>query len=169
MIQLTEISCPPVEMDNLLRKHHLLSTALRLHPQLVASLSMASRVNLLHEDSEILGVMVETPMPDPAILEVMIVPEVRKLHQNRDELSELASRLRKSWFGNGFQRVQAVVPLSRIHTKKIFKAMGFVEETRDCGMRNSVNLGKEYEAMCVLGLLPGDPEKKPYAVQTEVA
>lgn len=170
MILLTEIQCPPEELDRLLRKHHLLSVALRLHPQLVAAMAAGSRVNVMHEDSEILGVMVETPLPDPTLLEVLIVPEVRRLHQAKDELAELSTRLRQSWFGNsGFRRIQAAIPSSRIHTKKIFKAMGFVEETRDCGLRNSVNLGKEYEAMTVLGLLPSDPEKKPFAARAEVS
>ena len=164
MIQLTDIPAPsPQELWGIFEGHNMLSGAFRANPALVGGLCDQARFFIWHVDENPVALHIETRSLEPGVLDILIVPEDKGLgKERRTEIVELGKQLRGMWFDrDGFGRVQAIVPASRVNMQRIARALGFIEETkRGLGMRGAVSFGKKSEAMLVYGLLPTDPVRQ---------
>jgi len=97
---------------------------------------------------------------EPGVLCFLWIPEVKALHRRKQELSDLGLSLRDYWFHElGARRVEARVPIHRTQSIRALKAIGFRQETLDCGIRDAVDHGNGLESVVVLGLLEADPVK----------
>lgn len=162
MIAIEPINPPdPINLWELLDKHNMISGALAAKPGMVVNLCNMANFLVWHIDGEPLALQIEVQMPDPEVMEIMLVPEDRWLGKRRDDVTALQQELRDRWFhALGVRRVQANVPASRVNLHRVFKCLGFVEETRhDIGMRGGIRLGQKVEPVVSYGLIETDPVK----------
>lgn len=158
------------ELYRLIARHRLLPIHLgeELLLRDLRARAEAGAFGLVTEDNKVLASTL-TYGDAPGSLQFMWIPEVKGIHHRKQELSDLGQVLRDYWFKQlGAHRVEARVPALRIQTIKALKAIGFRQESMDCGLRNAVDHGAGPESVIVLGLLPDDPVKV-FDLKVEVA
>ena len=162
MIQMIAVDAFDVEtLFRFMDEHGLISSALRRAPGLLANMQRASSYCIWNDGANPLALMLEIPLPEEGVMELVIIPEDKSLGKQRDDLVEFSKKLRGRWFDClGMRRIQSHVPASRVNMQRIMRWLGFVEETKKgVGLRNAIRLGDKPEAIIVYGLLEGDPIK----------
>jgi hypothetical protein len=149
------------ELYNLWRKHHLLPMHLgdeKLIQVVKATAAASMFVLVVEEPNDTVLATALTFEIEPGVLLFQWIPEVRGLHERREDLRPLAKDFQDLWFGTrGIRRVESRVPTARRQTIKTLDQFGFTLETRSEGTRKIVNYGRGWENIAILGLLDTDP------------
>lgn len=142
----------------LLERKHLLTLPVRNNPTLLVAPVMEADFYGFFDGDRVGAYLMEARSIDPGTLDLTLIPEDKTLCLHAHELLEISAGLRDRWFGQeGWSKVQASVAKSRKNACRTLSALGFVCETRGCGIRNGITLGKDPEPLHVYGLLPDDP------------
>lgn len=149
----------PEFLFELMSKQRLLPDTIANNPPVLVSIAENSKLTLIQDDESDKVLFLETRKAR-GILDLFVFIIDREVMKQKDEISALQKELREIWFAtssNDVRRVQAFVPVSRKNTKRLLLALGFVQETRDCGLRELLRFGPKVESSVVMGLLPSDP------------
>ena len=149
----------PDFLFEMMEKQRLLPEWVSINPSSIVDLANRCKVNTISEDEIIYAMMIEFIVM-PGVKDLLVFVLDKGIMRRKDEIAELQDKLRANWFEEGMRRVQVSVPLSRKNTKRILLYMGFVQETRDCGLRNLMKYGPKQESCIIMGLLPSDPLRK---------
>lgn len=155
----------PEFLYELMRKQRLLPDAYAKDPTLILNLVDRATTVSLSEGEELLGLVLGVKHT-PEALNLMVFIINKSLPWA--DLAGVQEQLRERWFEGAISRVQAIFPVSRKNTRKFLAHLGFIEETRGCGLRNTFNYGDHHEACTVMSLLPSDPIKT-FHVERSVA
>ena len=150
----------PTDLYVHLEKHGLLTLGMQADPSRLVGLCRVSSFFVWSDGEEPVALMIETPTGEPGCINLVIIPEDKTLGKRLwNDSVAIGQGLQLLWFEqNGLRRVQAFVPESRVNMQRVFRAMGFIEETRrKLGLRGYFAFdGKEPQAAQIWSLMPGD-------------
>lgn len=145
------------DLFRLFERHRLLSGLMRIRPDVFNTLATVCRVGAFHLEGKPFAWMVESPIGEPGVLDLSIVSEGKDVPFTREDLATVRDYLYSHWFDQiGAIRVQAMPPISRKKSVRLLRFLGFREETKVAGIRNGINLGRRFEPLTLMGLLPED-------------
>lgn len=159
----------PEFLFELMSKQRLLPDVITRNPPLLVNIAQNSKVTLVQGGGEDKILFLETAKA-PEVLDLFVFIVDREVMKQKEDISALQTELREIWFEPVYhraRRVQSFVPASRKNTKRLLLALGFVQETRDCGLRELLKFGPKLEASIVMGLLPSDPYRAPLVAPLE--
>lgn len=140
----------------LMEKHRLLPDTAAHNPALLKLFAESSRCVSIRDETEYKVFLLETPI-NPGVIDLTCFILDRDVIKRRGEIESFQEELRAHWFSNGVRRVQGYIPITRKNTKRLFVFLGFIQETRDCGLRNLFKINGREESCIAMGLLPNDP------------
>jgi hypothetical protein len=151
----------------MMEKHRLLPDAMRANPATIAAFANASACIAITDDEDYKAFILETVLAE-GVMDLTAFVLDREIIKKRGEIESFQYILRDKWFGSGeIRRIQTYIPITRKNTKRLFVYLGFIQETRDCGLRSLLKINGKEESCVAMGLLPGDPIRE-NVVQAEV-
>lgn len=151
----------PLQLKGMFDHHRLISGLLRVHPELFVALAQTAKMCCIAStEGEPAAWVLTIAMGEPGVLELITVAEKAMGEIPRDEFEVISMELKEFWFEKmEAKRVQCPVPLKRARTLRMLRRMGFHEETKQAGLRNSVDFGNGYESVAILALIDSDSAK----------
>jgi hypothetical protein len=151
----------PLQLKGMFEHHRMVSGLLRIHPELFSALSQTAKMCCVSsEEGEPAAWILTIAMGEPGVMELIAVAEKAMGEIPRNEFEIISDELKSFWFtGLGAKRIQCPVPLKRARTLRMLRRMGFHEETKQAGLRNSVDFGNGYESVAILSLIDTDGAK----------
>lgn len=151
----------PTELYLHLEKHGLLTEGLFNDPTRLVHMCGISAFYVWSDGDNPVALHIETPTGEPGVMNIVIIPEDKTLGKRLwNDSVAIGAALQLLWFEQGsLRRVQSFVPESRVNMQRIYRAMGFIEETRkQLGLRGYFGFpGKPPQAAQVWSMMKGDP------------